>query len=411
MGNKLQVSKLSYWLPIFAVPVIFWNCYWYVGFNANYTKLLEFIIALVLLFIYLKDILNTQKGYFEHDVSLFILSFALSIFTSFVYWEQNPSLTFRAGVTTLSILYFFTLRRRQVDNKNIENICVVFSIIYALLWLYAFYKAPMVVFGNLDEVEDTRGFYRILQLHSIDLVALLYCISLDKISRSSKKWIWIIVACGSFALIFLSLTRILLAGIIAVTVVYLLRKKAIIIILLAAVFSFGGTDYLMKSEIFSGMVEMTKSQIGDKSESNLRMPEYTGAFELFPFHVGTAVFGNGSPHVASSYGQFEERLKAQYYFNRSDAGYVGLYTTYGIFMIIIMLRLLIRVIKCKVPSEYFPYKLFIYFLFIINLTTYTFWSYGIAFMISLYMLDKSKRQDTSMLLDNERNLSQSNNQY
>lgn len=394
IGNRGQMSKLSYWLPLFAVPVIFWNCYWFVGFNTNYTKLLEFVIALVLLFFYFRDLLNTQKGYFEHDVSLFMLSFVLSIIAALIYWGQNPSLSFRAGVTTMTVLYFFTLRKRCVDKKNVETICIVFSVVYALLWLYALYNAPMVVFGNLDEVDNGRGFYRILQLHSIDLVALLYCISLQKISCSSKKIIWIIVACCAFILIFLSLTRILLAGIVAVTIVFLLRKKTIIVIILAAVVGFGGTDFLMKNEIFSGMIEMTTNQIFDKSESNLRMPEYQGALELFPFHVGTVIFGNGNPHVASSYGQFEEGLKSNYFFNRSDAGYVGLYTTYGIFMIIIMIRLLIRVLKCKVPPDYLPYKLFIYFLFIVNLTTYTFWSYGISFMISLYMLDRSQDINT-----------------
>lgn len=385
-----SISKVSYWLPLIAIPIIFWNCYWYVGFNDSITKLLKLILALLLIIIYHKDLVNVRQGLFERDVLLIFISFFISTITALIYWKQNPILSFRAGVTTLIIMYYFTLKRRNVDSKRIELLCILFSIVYALLWLFALSQAPNVVFGNQEEIDDNRGFYRILQLNSIDLVALLYCISLEKIFSAKNKIVWIALGAAAFVLIFLSLTRILIAGLFAITLVFLLRKKSVIIIIFAALLGFCGGDLLLKNPVFTEMVNMTTAQIDDSEGNSLRLPEYSGVFKLYPSHIGTILFGNGDPHINSSYGKYEDNLKNQYFFNRSDAGYVGLYSSYGLFLLFVMIRLLIRVIKYKAPPGYLPYKLFILFMFIVNITSYTFWTFGVSFMISLYMLDRSR---------------------
>lgn len=393
-GERIKPkSKFYYWAPLFCVPIILWGFYWYVGFDFRIIKMALFIFSIALLLIYSSDILHTRKGWFEHDVSLFIFSFLISILSCLIYWGQSPVLTFRAGISTLSILFFFTLKRRNVDIDSVERLCIVFATIYAALWLYALSMAPFAVFGNADEVNDARGFFRINSVKGIDMVALLYCISLYKISNSSKKWIWILVAIGTFVLIFLSLTRILIGAAVAVTIMYLLRKKSVFLIVIVAFIAFGGTELLTRNDAFNMMSEMTVTQFQEDANSDMRHPEYEGAFNLFPFHVGTVLFGNGAPHVESSYGQFEENLKSQFRFNRSDAGFVGIYTTYGLFMFFLLIRLFIRVIKLKTPPECVPYKLFIIFLFISNLTMYVFWSYGIAFMLCLYLLDKYRNWD------------------
>ena len=137
------------------------------------------------------------------------------------------------------------------------------------------------------------------------------------------------------------------------------------------------------------MINLTDKEINSRQEGGLRMVEYKNVFSAYPFHIGTTLFGNGAPHVLSSYGKYNEYLKSSLKFNLSDAGYVGVYVEYGIAMLIVLFFLLVNVVKTPIPIQYQPYRMFIISLFIVCITKYAFWSYGISFAISLYALSLS----------------------
>ena len=177
----------------------------------------------------------------------------------------------------------------------------------------------------------------------------------------------------------------LVFAIIVVSGFYILRKRFVLAVLLVVVLLFS-YDRLTQYDVVYGMIKMTEGHIREKEEGNLRLVEYKNVFTAYPSHIGTALFGNGSPHIQSSYGKYDDRLKSSIGFNLSDAGYVGVYVEYGIFMLIILFLLLIKVIRDKIPLQYHPYKLFIITLFIFCITSYSFWKYGISFAISLYAL-------------------------
>lgn len=374
--------------------------YWYVGFDQTIVKYILFITAVVLLVYNIKPLMRsfTKKKTYDRIVAIIIFLILLTFVISFAYWGQSPILTFRAAASQFVFLYYFILKKYRVSFDIVLKLVTIFAAIYFILWLIAITAAPTVLFGNLDEVADDRGFFRILQLPGIDNLCLFYFICLVKISRESKRkmW-WIVLTMASYIIIFLSLSRNLIFVVSFVTLLFLLLYYKKALLAFGIVLALGGYSLFSNNEILNSLFSMTMSEVEERSENNLRLVEYTEFTKQYPFNIGTFLFGNGEPHVLSSYGQREESLKTSIGFNRSDAGYVHILTSYGIVMMLFLLFLLHKVYKQKVSYNHLGFKLFIFMLFLVNVLSSSFFSYAVSFMISLYALEKDKEEQRKLL--------------
>lgn len=392
---------LSRWILLLIVPVIFWGFYWYIGFTTEYIKLIQFIGVLLLIIFLFKEIflIKYKKKSYSFYVRLLILIIFISIINALLFWNQSPDLTYRAGISSFVVIYYFLLKKLNVTENEIIKLILILAIVHVLLWFYALSKVPNVVFGDLDYLQADRGFFRITQLNGLDIVCLLYFIVLSKLigSRTYNKNIlfWTSVTILLFVFIFLSLSRIIVFGILILTLYYILRKKTILFFVFTALLIWG-SDFLMRNEIIYNFFSMTQNQITEGSENNLRIIEYAGFSKYYPWNVFTTIFGHGSPHIESSYGQHEEMLKYIYSFHRSDAGYVYLITTFGISGVLIYLLLGIKVFMHKNAQSIIPFKLFILFLFFISLTRNGFVEFGIGLAISIYILEKNRLKQESL---------------
>lgn len=377
------------------IPIVFWNFYWYVGFNSNITKLIVFIFGLFFTMKYSPEILRglrikqNNQPFIKH-ISLFLLVVLISIFNAYVYWDQSPDLTFRSGVSIFVFVSYYYFQKNNLQKNVLETTIFILAGIYLVLWLYALSQAPTVVFGNLEAVQDDRGYYRILQLAGLDTVVFLYFYSITHISMLTgwKKILSGLTIAVCAVAIFLTLTRIVIIAVFALTILFIVRKKSIWVILTTLVIAFIGSHYIFSSEIVDSLFNLTN----ESSMSDLRAPEYQMAFELYPFHIGTFLFGNGSEHIASAYGQMEAHLKSAYAFNRSDAGFIGVYVTYGVIGLVLLLSILLQVMRYRVSDDNYYLKLVVYFIFFVNITAYHFSDYGFTLMASLYLLSINNKK-------------------
>lgn len=388
-GSFIREHSLK-WPVLLLTPILMWGLYWYVGFDQTVVKFLLFATAVLLLLFNVRTIIKSlsNKQSYDRKIAIIIILLLVSILTALLYWGQSPILTYRAAASHFVIIYYFILKHYHVSSKELTLIITIFACIYIILWLLALSAAPIVLFGNLDEVDNDRGFFRILQLNGLDTLCLFYFICLTRIrNKGLTRLLWIVAAIVSFVIIFLSLSRNLIASVSVVTIVFffIYNKKALIVF--ATILLLGGYSMISKNEIFESMILLTESHIESQSENNLRMTEYTNFYKLYPFHIGTTIFGNGEPHVISDYGKREEMLKDNVGFNRSDSGYVHLYVSYGIAMLLVFIAILIKVIKQKVCYQFFCYKMFIYMLFAVNVLTTAFFLYAVSFVLSLYALE------------------------
>lgn len=379
------------------IPVIAWNFYNYVGFNQQITKLVGFVVSLILLLFYVmtfrKDYL--QRGTYSRYLSLYLLVVLLSFINALLYWGQSPILTFRASSFLFFLIYYFILKRIKPSYQEIVIIIYFFAITYCILWLIAFLAAPSVVFGNLENLDDNRGMFRVLQLHSFDFVCLLFFYLI--VNRTKRNFLSIVLAIICFLITIFTLSRMFIGAMVLVAGAYLLRKKTFFLVIFIAAVLLIPSKYTFDSEIAQNLFQLTESQMEDsKGDAFLVRSEYRDFGKLYDFHIPTFLFGNGIAHVESNYGRIEESYKDQYSFNRSDAGYVGQYVSFGLFGLLCLLLILWNVVRQKVPDNYLYLKLFIYYLFIVSLTSNSFSEFMIAFVIVLYLLDELKSRPKSL---------------
>ena len=382
MENSLKFN--FHWLLLILIPIFSWGCFWFVGFPHYIEKIMALAISvLLLLFFFISGIREVRLPNDKVLVVFLVISF-ISIINAYLYWEQSPALTFSSCFGIYIYIYYFVLKKFNVTQTQIKNLLIFFSILYMVLWLYAFSQAPEVVFGNAEEIQDNRGMYRV-QLNGIDLVCLLYFYSINRVVCERKYGINLFLAIVSFLFIFSSLSRMLIAAAVLVTLFLIFKRASFKILLIVGLFFVLFYGYVMRNEVVNNLIELQETQSETGSDKLIRN-EYTDCFNLFPVHIGTFLFGNGAAHPSSEYGKREESLKSTYGFHRSDAGFPSLYVTYGFVSLLLIAVLFIRILNTKIPDHYYHYKLYIIFFIITSITTDHFVHSGVSLMITLYSL-------------------------
>lgn len=376
------------WMVLLLLPIFSWGCFWYIGIPHNLEKALALASSVLLLVFFFYFVTKRKNNHFSYGriIKIFIFLSFISILNALFYWGQAPWLTFSAGYGIYIYIYYFVLRELNVSQNQLFRVQVVFAIIYAILWVYAISKAPEVVFGNEEEVGDDRGFFRISIL-GFDFICLFYYYSVVKYLNNLKSVKWLILTVLSFLLMFASLSRMVIVTMVICTLLYVLRTKSVKIILLVVLSLALSYGSIMKNEIVENMIEINERQSNAESDGIIRS-EWGDSFNLFPFHIGTFLFGNGQDHVASSYGKLSEQWKDQYSYNRSDVGYPGLYVTYGIVPLLLIMLLFGKMLVQKIPEEYYYYKLFIIHFLIASITTYYFVFWGVSLMMVVYSFER-----------------------
>ena len=396
MGSIVKSDKFR-WFILIIVPVIYMNFYWYVGFNQSVIKMGIFVLSVLLLTRYFKEIFQKKSNTddFSGFFKWFIIIILITHLTAYFVWEQSPILTFRATATMFALLYYYVLKEQKVTKEELIKIITSFAVTYVILWLFAVSQAPSVVFGQLDEINDNRGFFRVVGLPGLMLLLLFYFYALYKATSTSiinVKWTTLCVL--SLIVVVLSLTRTIIIASLLITAIFLFRKRPLFVIVCSVALYFGGEKLLRSNDVTSSLIELTEEQneYAGKGELSARNEEYSLCFDFFPLHPITTLFGNGVSHKESEYGQRDEYLKEVYRFHRSDAGYVSLLITYGLLGLILYIWLLYKTYKMKVNKEFFFFKLFIFAFFIVNFTGDYYLKDAIPFILAVYGLELGIKQ-------------------
>src|ERR1035437_2298370 len=119
--------------------------------------------ALALLIMGISFIRLLQKNglQFKNAIILFFIGIVVNIISAYVNQGQAPLDTFLSfGTTTyFFILFYFLLHDLQPSRKFMENIIIIFAILYSLFYIYQVLAYPNLIF-NSNMLED-RGTIRL----------------------------------------------------------------------------------------------------------------------------------------------------------------------------------------------------------------------------------------------------------
>ena len=342
MKKRKQYLKL---IILYIIPFISWYGYNYIGFNITIFKAIYFAILPILAIYIFREFKGTSfiKSYFRKLTIL--ISF--SIIMSWLVWEQPITLGYRSTAPILSIIFIFLLYKNQYSESELRKFIEIQFIIYSLLFLYALYKAPEVVFGldNEKELSDSRGIFRITIANSGFLILAFFMFLNNWVVEKSKKYI--ILAIFAFILIIMTTVRQVILWSFIVSIFYLFRKwKYMWGILAISIITINFTTIKINEDsVIGSLIELTENQV------------------------------------------YEEKLNNYYGFYQSDVGYARVFVQWGILGLIWVILLFHYPLKYKMPENLIFLKLYVIYQIFANIAASWFWHEIITICVTYYMID------------------------
>jgi hypothetical protein len=252
----------------------------------------------------------------------------------------------------------------------LEKIIWTLCLTYITCYFYALLKAPEVIFGNADvTIDDQRGLVRLF-VPGRSFVYLAYFLALSKYLKFKATY-WLSISIVLFGIIVMHVIRqyILFSFLIGFFVVFDQIKwwKKIAVIGLV----FFGISYLYEQLPFlQKLVELSEGQVNDNNlgEENIRITSYRYFFTDFAPNAFSAIFGNGTPHETSSYGNFYVNTINQKGLYMTDVGYAQIYALFGGLGLFLFGFLFYKAIsQKKIPVEFLYTKWFVLFVAFSNI--------------------------------------------
>lgn len=400
-------SKPRDFIIVFSIIIILlYQCYSpnTIG-NAFLFKLLNTVVVIWMLIYTYKQWMFPKKGLPLYNILRWMLfSICITMVPALVIKDQSIPLSFTVlARCELVILVFFLLWKWQPDVHSLENVILIFGVLYIVLWLYAFTQLPTMVFGYVAEDSDylsaDRGIVRINFIGRGNVI-MAFFLSLNRY-KNNKKIKWLLLAIFFFVFNVLQVTRQLIVWPLLVALIYMLwRNKKLVIasILCVGLWSiFSPKIKMSEDSLIGSMVNITQNQFekSEGGEEDVRVKEYQYFFTKWHDDFITMLFGTSQPNGNSAFGEwYYYKLIPQKQIILADVGYGSMFAKQGLLGLILYACFFITAIKMKVPKERMYTKLWFYFMIFANIAAS--WYYMADFVvcsaICAYVLIKAKQE-------------------
>ncbi len=363
-------------------------------------KLIAYInlLTISIIIVYSSYYILRCKGILVLPVQLIYFSIIFSMVMAYYSWGQSFK---HSLIETLDYLWwamFFILIVMNISIKKIENIVIVFGIVYIVLYLYQYINSGTIIFGKPisgEEFGEQRGAVRII-FPGAGVFILTIFIAITKLKTKltlSYKTFYYCLACLGLIIPVMQVTRQFIIGVILVYFYHFMKGKSYFYKLVVIVLFMGGITIALNSDIpmVKGLIE-TQERDAKLGKKYIRV--LAGEYFLTEFspNVASQILGNGAPNWGiSSYGKFIDRLSYEKEYFLSDVGIIAVYSMFGVFPIIGFILLWYRGLNAEIPQKYIYVK---YYLFYLLFTSFTWFSvyhyhYLLSTVFAIYILHKS----------------------
>lgn len=292
------------------------------------------------------------------------------------------------------LLYFPLIRMIYCNRNNVEyvkKVFINFGIIELILYITQYFLISKKIFLYM-RVSERFGEIR-LPFDSILLVILPFIILNEIINKNNIKRNYIILALNLFFIIFVSKTRMIIAGIsIAMAIILFFynkgSKKVLTIILMIFGIMIGVNTEIGKTYLNSISKEYRLK------DSNTLIREEAQKFYISETSK-SPILGRGFVNITFNNAVIISKYNKGYYFN--DNGLIGFYYLYGIIGVLWIMALFLIILK----KSYFLYKK----------NNYSYLGYSLYTVITSYTLLTCYNQTGAFFivillvsLDSERNI-------
>lgn len=333
----------------------------------------------------------TQRQGFVLPVQLIVLSMLVSIFFAYLSWGQGFTNSILGTLPMMLWVFFFYLLKKKIPVHALENIILVYGIIYCILFFYQLVHSQTVIFGG-GEFREERGTVRISVAGQGGLFLASF-MALNKFtSQKQNKLAWISLSLAGLVIPVIQATRQFIFGVLIIFIYHFIKDLSIVRKMIVITFCIGLLAFYIRisnNAIVKGLIEV-QEQTSQEGKNNLRV--LTGTYfltGLSPNNINK-FFGNGVPSGEdSSYNRFVDSLNL-YGFYMSDVGIIAVYAMFGIIGVLGFILIWIKSFSLPLPKDYYYLKYYLWFLLITSFTSDTIYSYNFlictVFVIYLYQI-------------------------
>lgn len=312
---------------------------------------------------------SNQKGIkrnFSVALLFILLSLITSMITSYAARDQRIVHTMFAQRAMYYYLLYFLLHQLKFEPKDMEKVFVFFAVVYMGMHFLQTALYPRLITDGTVRAE--RGTVRIY-IEGADYIALAFLLYLQKFLRSNNlKYLLLIFLVIAIYVMRGGRSAIAIQTLTVVLFVIIDRKvqSRIFLVMLGLIGSIA--IFFIFQDIFGELVNQSKTDMA-KGEDYIRLKAIRYYMTEFnESHPIAYITGNGKAYPHSNYGKLIRLTTLKYRYYLSDIGLFGNYVFYGLFFIIGVLGICIRLLKLKIdPGQ--SYVKYYFIAVIIGITT------------------------------------------
>ncbi|MCF0062680.1 hypothetical protein MUK70_00970 [Dyadobacter chenwenxiniae] len=311
----------------------------------------------------------SYKGGFVLPIQLICISIVISIFMAKYTWGQG----LEHSVSTIPYMMwfiFFYLLSSNISIRTIENIVLIYGLLYMLLFIFQLTHTGTIYFGTVEEFKEDRGIIRV-NFPGGGVFFLACFIAINKVTSDVKyRLIWTGYAAIGLIVNVLQVTRQTIAVMLFIYMLHFLRNvKLPLKIATIATFGLGCYLFLVSDNPISrGLAEQQKA---DASAGDEYIRIVSAKYFLTEFTPNTVsqIFGNGFFNETSNYGKRLNALSLEYGYFLSDVGLVEVYVTFGVLAIIGFAMLFIKSFTIPVDADHYYLKYYLWMIMVTSLSS------------------------------------------
>lgn len=366
--------------------------------------LLSFGSTILMLLVFIGNtIYEGRRGFkqnFNFEISLFLFATVLSMFGA--KWGHGQGLLLSMWITQgmYFYLFYFLLHAFKVKPEELERLIIIMAIIYLVLFVAQYVLYPRQLFNS--RVQEARGTIRIFVPGGIFAYLIFFNFLIKFFQSYSLKY-------GIFCFIYMiipvlqgtrsSILSLMLAVLLVIIVSKQVKSKIGVLFLMGigAVLIF-----FIFQDIFVNLMEVSQEQSAQEGD-DIRVK--SARFFLTDFYPNKInyIIGNGVGHMMSPYGLKIMYYKATFGFYQSDIGIVGVYTMYGVLVVLGIFLSIRKILLIDVETKYNYIKFWAAMIIIgaISGAPFTSPSMIVVILSAMYILDVSNYEKKLALLNDE----------
>jgi hypothetical protein len=309
------------------------------------------------------------QGGFVLPVQLICISILISIVMAKYTWGQG----LEHSVSTIPYMMwfiFFYLLGSNVSVKTIENVVLIYGVIYMALFLFQLTHTGTIYFGTVEEFKEDRGIIRV-NFPGGGVFFLACFIAINKVTSDQKhRLMWMSYALLGLVVNVLQVTRQTIAVMLVIYMIHFLRNvKLPMKIATIATFALGCYLFMVSDNPISrGLAEQQKV---DASAGDEYIRILSARYFLTEFTPNTIsqIFGNGFFNETSNYGKTLNALSENYGYFLSDVGLVEVYVTFGILALLGFALIFIKSFTIPLDADHYYLKYYIWMIMVTSLSS------------------------------------------